>query len=388
MIEVRDLVKKYGSNTAVRGISFNIEKGRIYGLLGPNGAGKSTTRNIMTGCLSATSGSVKVDGFDIFEQPAEAKKRIGYLPEIPPLYIDMTPKEYLSFVAEAKGVPASKRDRQVGEVLELTGTDGVKDRLIRNLSKGFRQRVGIAQAMIGDPEIIILDEPTVGLDPKQIKEIRDLIRDLAQVKTVVISSHILAEVAEVCDHVLIISNGRLVADSELADLEEEAGRSNGLTVRARGSAADVKALLESVAGPGSVSVTGSSGGLTEAVVKSGAGREAEGAFRDKVFFAFASAGIPINEMYHRESSLESIFLELTEKDIYGGPEEDDGDVIPGVPDVGSADGGTAAAQGGAEGVAQEKPSGKKKKSAGGSGDYTPLFGGGEEEQDKGKGDDD
>ncbi len=384
MIEVRDLVKKYGSNTAVRGISFNIEKGKIYGLLGPNGAGKSTTMNIMTGCLSATSGSVKVDGFDIFEQPAEAKKRIGYLPEIPPLYIDMTPKEYLNFVAEAKGVPASKRDRQVGEVLELTGTDGVKDRLIRNLSKGFRQRVGIAQAMIGDPEIIILDEPTVGLDPKQIKEIRELIRDLAQVKTVVLSSHILAEVAEVCDHVLIISNGRLVADSELADLEEEAGRSNGLTVRARGSAADVKALLESVAGPGSVSVTGSSDGITEAVVKSGAGREAEGAFRDKVFFAFSSAGIPIREMYHRESSLESIFLELTEKDIYGGAEEDDGDVIPGVPDGDSAYGGTAA------GAAPEKPSGKKKKSAGGSGDYTPLFGGGEgeDEEDKGKGDDD
>ncbi len=215
MIEVRNLTKKYGNHTAIENVSFDIVPGCIYGFLGPNGAGKSTTMNIITGCLAATEGTVTVDGKDIFEHPMEAKSHIGYLPEIPPLYTDMTPYEYLFFVAEAKGVPSSLRYSQVKEVIEVTGLEDHADRLIKNLSKGFRQRVGIAQAMLGDPDVIILDEPTVGLDPKQIIEIRDLIRELGKKKTVILSSHILAEVASVCDRIIIISGGRIVANDTI-----------------------------------------------------------------------------------------------------------------------------------------------------------------------------
>ena len=317
MIEVRNLTKKYGSNTAVINLSFTVEDGLIYGLLGPNGAGKTTTMNIITGCLSATSGSVTVDGFDIFEEPAEAKKRIGYLPEIPPLYTDMTPKEYLSFVAEAKGVPFDKRAGQVKKAMERTDISGVADRLIQNLSKGFRQRVGIAQAMIGDPDVIILDEPTVGLDPKQIIEIRNLIRSLAEKHTVIISSHILSEIAEVCDHVLIIAGGKLVADESLAGLEERAKRTNGLIIRARCDAATMEKTVASVGGCAVKQTAAAAGGLTEAVVSA----DGEGV-SEKMFAAFASAGISVSEMYFRESSLESIFLELTEGSIYGEERED------------------------------------------------------------------
>ena len=205
MIEINHLVKKYGDHIAVNDLSLNIESGKIYGFLGPNGAGKSTTMNIITGYLGATSGEVKINGFDVLAQPEEAKKCVGYLPELPPLYMDMTVLEYMNFVAELKQIPKDKRKSSVKEVMELTKIMDMKDRLIRNLSKGYRQRVGFAQAVIGYPEVIILDEPTVGLDPKQIIEIRELIKKLGEKHTVILSSHILSEISAVCDHIFIIS---------------------------------------------------------------------------------------------------------------------------------------------------------------------------------------
>ena len=211
MIEVKHLVKKYGDHTAVDDLSFTLESGKIYGFLGPNGAGKSTTMNMMTGYIASTSGEILINGHDILKEPEEAKKCIGYLPEIPPLYIDMTVWEYLVTVADLKKVPKAKRNAMLSQIMETVQITDMKKRLIKNLSKGYRQRVGIAQALIGYPEIIILDEPTVGLDPKQIIEIRDLVRSLGEKHTVILSSHILTEISAVCDYVLIINKGHLVA---------------------------------------------------------------------------------------------------------------------------------------------------------------------------------
>ena len=219
MIEVQNLTKVYGANKALDNVSFKIRNGHIYGLLGPNGAGKSTTMNIIAGCLAPTDGTVLINGYDVCDQPLEAKRQIGYLPEQPPLFVDMTPYEYLCFVAEAKGVSPDVLERQVKEAMTVTDILSVKNRLIRNLSKGYRQRVGIAQAMLGNPDIIILDEPTVGLDPQQLTEIRALIRKLGHKQTVIVSSHILSEISELCDHVIILSEGRVVADDDMAALE-------------------------------------------------------------------------------------------------------------------------------------------------------------------------
>ena len=220
MIEVKHLCRKYGEHRAVDDLSFTIENGYVYGFLGPNGAGKSTTMNMITGCLAATSGQILIDGYDIFEDAQEAKKRIGYLPEIPPLYQDMTVREFLNFVANAKGVPKQALDEQLFSVVSLAGLEEVEERLIKNLSKGYKQRVGIAQALLANPEIIILDEPTVGLDPKQIIEVRDLIRELGKDHTVILSSHILSEVRSVSDRILIISKGKLVANDTPENLEK------------------------------------------------------------------------------------------------------------------------------------------------------------------------
>ena len=220
MIEVQNLVKMYGDHTAVDHLSFRIEKGHIYGLLGPNGAGKSTTMNIMTGYLGATEGKVLIQGHDILKEPELAKKSIGYLPEQPPVYMDMTVREYLQFAAELKKIPKKEREKQMNDVIRMTGIREVENRLIQNLSKGYRQRVGLAQAILGFPEVIILDEPTVGLDPKQIIEIRELIRELAKEHTVILSSHILAEIQEVCDYIMIISKGKLVASDTPENLEK------------------------------------------------------------------------------------------------------------------------------------------------------------------------
>ena len=230
LIEVSHLTKVYGSHKAVDDLSFTIQDGSIYGFLGPNGAGKSTTMNILTGCLAATEGEVKINGLDIFDDAKAAKQHLGYLPEIPPLYTDSSPWEFLHFVAEAKRVPKAQRDAHITEIMERTKITDVANRMIGNLSKGYRQRVGIAMALIGDPEIVILDEPTVGLDPLQIIEIRDLIRSLGKTHTVILSSHILSEVQAVCDEVLIIAEGKLVACDTMEHLKERfAGVSEGET---------------------------------------------------------------------------------------------------------------------------------------------------------------
>lgn len=311
MIEVRNLTKKYSGNLAVDNISFKIEPGKIYGLLGPNGAGKSTTMNIITGCLAATDGYVSVNGHDIFEEPLKAKKYIGYLPEIPPLYPEMTPYEYLMFVAEAKGVEYETTFRQVREVMELTQIEDVKDRLIRNLSKGYRQRVGIAQAMIGNPEIIILDEPTVGLDPKQIIEIRDLIRTLGKMKTVILSSHILAEIAEVCERVIIISHGKIVADDTLENLNRAAGSDDIIHISVRGDAHVVSSVLEGINGIKKCEEIPSSdisSGVSEFRLTVDKGTD----LRDTIFFAMADRRCAVITMELEKSSLENIFLSLTD----------------------------------------------------------------------------
>ena len=248
MIEVSNLVKKYGDHTAVDHLSFQIEKGKIYGFLGPNGAGKSTTMNMITGYIASTEGKVMIDGHDILEEPEAAKKCIGYLPEMPPLYFDMTVLEYMKFAADLKKIPRNQKDKQIKEVMDMVKITDMKDRLIKNLSKGYRQRVGLAQAILGYPEVIILDEPTVGLDPKQIIEIRDLIKSLKKKHTVILSSHILSEVRAVCDYVLIISHGKLVASDTPDNLERLAAGSNSLLMKVKGEKDTVHKTLESIEG--------------------------------------------------------------------------------------------------------------------------------------------
>ena len=307
MIEVKHLTKIYGDHTAVDDLSFTIQPGKIYGLLGPNGAGKSTTMNIVTGCLAATSGTVTVNGHDIYEDPIAAKRCIGYLPEIPPLYTDMTPYEFLSFVAEAKGVAYDEAARQVREVMELTQISDKQDRLIKNLSKGYRQRVGIAQAMLGNPDIIILDEPTVGLDPKQIIEIRELIRMLGENRTVILSSHILAEVSAVCDHVLIISHGKLVADDTIENLENSVNTTNTLHLSARGDLAAISEILAGIEGILDCEQIPNGNGILD--LKLTVSKERD--LRDDIFFAMAEHKIPVLTMELEELTLENIFLSLT-----------------------------------------------------------------------------
>lgn len=244
MITVEHLTKRYGDFTAVKDLSFEIEDGHVYGFLGPNGAGKSTTMNIMTGCLSATEGHVRIDGYDIFEEPGCAKKLMGYLPEQPPLYMNETPLEYLKFVGEAKGVKGRELDRQIESVISQTRLEDVKGRLISNLSKGYRQRVGIAQALLGNPGVIILDEPTVGLDPIQIIEIRDLIKQLGQKHTVILSSHILSEVQAICEKVLIIDKGKLVAFDKPENLEKLLMVSNAVSFIAEAETDEINEVME------------------------------------------------------------------------------------------------------------------------------------------------
>ena len=311
MIEVQNLTKVYGSKTAVENVSFKIRNGRIYGLLGPNGAGKSTTMNIMTGCLSPTEGTVLINGYDICDQPIEAKRQIGYLPEQPPLFGDMTPAEYLTFVAEAKGVSDDLIDRQVKEAMQVTDILSVKDRLIRNLSKGYRQRVGIAQAILGSPDIIILDEPTVGLDPQQLTEIRALIRKLGQKQTVIVSSHILSEISELCDHVIILSGGHVVADDAMAELEARVSPEKLIRMTVKGDEAGVLRVLTELEGVRSVTVSGTdaAAGTVSLTVTTPVDTD----LRDSIFFAMAEARYAVISMELAEQSLEEIFLSLTAK---------------------------------------------------------------------------
>ena len=235
MIEVKDLVKRYSKNTAVDHLNFHVQKGQIYGFLGPNGAGKSTTMNMMTGYLDPTEGQILINGYDVAEEPMEARKCIGYLPEIPPLYPDMTVLEYLRFAAELKQVPKNERSMEIERVMDETRIKDMENRLIRHLSKGYKQRVGLAQALLGDPEVLILDEPMVGLDPKQIIEIRELIRGLGKKHTVILSSHILSEISSICDHVLIISNGKLVASDTPENLGSYMKHTDAVELQVRGS---------------------------------------------------------------------------------------------------------------------------------------------------------
>ena len=309
MIEVSNLVKKYGDHTAVDHLSFQIEKGKIYGFLGPNGAGKSTTMNMITGYIASTEGKVMIDGHDILEEPEEAKKCIGYLPELPPLYFDMTVLEYMKFAADLKKIPKKDKDKQIKEVMEMVKITDMKDRLIKNLSKGYRQRVGLAQAILGYPEVIILDEPTVGLDPKQIIEIRDLIKSLKKKHTVILSSHILSEVRAVCDYVLIISHGKLVASDTPDNLERLAAGSNSLLMKVKGEKDTVHKTLESIEGVTGVEMSYDS---DEELWKVKVSIEENVDIREKAFYAMAKADCPIYEMQVKRVSLEDVFLELTE----------------------------------------------------------------------------
>lgn len=309
MIEVSNLVKKYGGHTAVDHLSFQIEKGKIYGFLGPNGAGKSTTMNMITGYIASTEGKVMIDGHDILEEPEAAKKCIGYLPEMPPLYFDMTVLEYMKFAADLKKIPRNQKDKQIKEVMDMVKITDMKDRLIKNLSKGYRQRVGLAQAILGYPEVIILDEPTVGLDPKQIIEIRDLIKSLKQKHTVILSSHILSEVRAVCDYVLIISHGKLVASDTPDNLERLAAGSNSLLMKVKGEKDTIRKDLETIEGVTGVEMSYES---DEELWKTKVSIQENVDIREKVFYAMAKANCPIYEMQVKRVSLEDVFLELTE----------------------------------------------------------------------------
>lgn len=345
MIEVKNLVKDYGGHLAVDHLSFTIEDGQIYGFLGPNGAGKSTTMNIMTGYIGATDGDVLINGHDIQKEPEEAKKCIGYLPELPPLYVDMTVEEQLEFAAELKKIPKAGRKDAIGQVVELAKLHEVRGRLIRNLSKGYRQRVGLAQAVLGMPSVIILDEPTVGLDPKQIIEIRDTIRELGKNHTVILSSHILSEVSAVCDHILIIDRGKLIASGTPGDLERQMAGTVGMELLVKGEKDVIEEALENVGHIQCVEIADSEeDGVLKVTFQLEAGNteteqaetpdgetsedetpmdETPGKMRDvpaglthrdireEVFFAFADRRLPILSMQTTKATLEEVFLELT-----------------------------------------------------------------------------
>lgn len=310
MITVEHLTKRYGDFTAVNDLSFEIEDGHIYGFLGPNGAGKSTTMNIMTGCLSPTEGTVKIDGFDIFEQALQAKKLIGHLPEIPPLYLSETPEEYLRFVGEAKGIKGKELEAQVESVIEQTRIDDVRNRRISALSKGYKQRVGIAQALLGDPRVIILDEPTVGLDPIQIIEIRELIRQLGKTHTVILSSHILTEVQALCEKILIIAKGQLIAFDTPDHLEHQLLSHNEVTFTADAPSDAVAEILGSLPHITHTEILSDETEFTTAKVQTDC--EDVYDFSRILFSAFAKSKYPLLEISVNKADLESIFLELTE----------------------------------------------------------------------------
>lgn len=378
MIEVKHLTKKYGSFTAVNDISFTVERGQVCGFLGPNGAGKSTTMNIITGCLAATAGEVTVNGHDIYEEPLEAKASIGYLPELPPLYTDMTPEEFLLFVGEAKGLDAAHLDVRVEAVMEKTGLLPVRSRLIRNLSKGYRQRVGIAQAILGDPEIVILDEPTVGLDPLQIIEIRELIKELGREHTVILSSHILQEISAVCDHIIIISHGRIAANDSIANLTASADGHRILTMDVRGELPAVTDALAALHGALRTTVSYGLGGCVRATVE----MPAECDLREEVFRLFAARDLPIVEMTSNDVSLEDVFLRLTEDVPENGADADtDADAESDTNADTNADAESSDGAFGADAPEEDSPyyggAPKKKsdKKPDDGDDYKPLFGG-------------
>lgn len=311
MIEVTNLVKDYGNHHAVKGISFTVGEGQIVGLLGPNGAGKSTTMNIMTGYISSTAGKVKIGEYDMFEQPLKAKKLIGYLPEMPPIYEEMTVEEYLNFVCSLKGI-RKKKDRMenIAEVEEAVRITDVKGRLIKNLSKGYKQRVGLAQTLIGNPPLLILDEPTVGLDPNQIIEIRALIKKLGEKHTIILSSHILSEVNAICDYVLIIDKGLLVAEDTPENLSEHFADKNRILLSVKGEKELIEQALEESEYIASYTVTGENEGVLDVTAETSVKEDV----RDALFFEFADKKLPIVKMETETLSLEEVFLKLTGKE--------------------------------------------------------------------------
>lgn len=308
MIKVEHLVKRYGDRNVVDDLSFEVEKGQIVGFLGPNGAGKSTTMNMITGYISATEGTVEIDGIDIFDEPEKAKKKIGYLPEQPPVYPDMLVREYLGFVCDLKKVKKEKKEQTISKVMRRTKTTDVAERLIKNLSKGYKQRVGLAGAMIGDPEILILDEPTVGLDPKQILEIRDLIRDLSKNHTILLSSHIMQEVSAVCNQIIIINEGKMIVTDTPDRIASHIEQTNEIKLLVRGNKELVKSILERMEGIKECSVDKTE---TEDECEVLVVCDAERDIREDLFFAFAKSKCPILEMSSREPSLEEVFIKLT-----------------------------------------------------------------------------
>ena len=335
MIEVKHLTKKYGSGVAVSDLSFKVESGKIYGFLGPNGAGKSTTMNIIAGCLAPTEGQVLIGGYDICEEPDEAKRLIGYLPEQPPLYPDMTPEEYLTFVGRAKGLRGAELHEEIEYVMDATCIGGMRSRLIKNLSKGYKQRVGIAQAMLGSPEIIILDEPTVGLDPRQIIYIRSLIKKLGERHTVILSSHILSEISAVCDYVMIISHGKLVASSPIDDLGSALGEEKATEITVRGSVTQLSALLESIDAVDGYEIDPTD---EDGVLNARLTTEDEGALREQLFSALAGAGMTVYRIQPVTRTLEEMFLRLTQENDAAAVDEDmpDDESLAGADDNGDS----------------------------------------------------
>ncbi len=310
MIKVTGLVKRYGSHVAVDHLSFQVETGQIYGFLGPNGAGKSTTMNILTGYLCANEGTVEINGHDIFNEPEKAKSQIGYLPELPPLYLDMTVEEYLLFAEELKKIPKAGRREESERVMRQTDILDVKGRLIRNLSKGYKQRVGLAQALLGSPEIIILDEPTVGLDPKQIIEIRDLIKELGKEHTIILSSHILSEVSAICDEIMILSHGKLVAKDTPENLSRLMEGKRTLYVTVNAPKEEAESALKELSEIESYKIEEEAQQRSRIEIET----EADVDIREKLFYLLAQKRMPIIEMGILKASLEDVFMELTSKE--------------------------------------------------------------------------
>lgn len=309
MIVVNDLVKNYGKFEAVKGLNLHVAEGQIVGLLGPNGAGKSTTMNIITGYISATSGSVKIDGHDIMAEPMEAKRSIGYLPEIPPLYMDMTVLSYLKFAAELKGVAKKERPAEVKRVMKVTKITDRAQRMISKLSKGYRQRVGLAAALLGNPPILILDEPTVGLDPSQVVEIRELIRGFAHEHTVILSSNILSEVSEVCDHIIIINDGMVVAEDTPENLSKKYSNQSHVTMEIKGSEDEIGAILDTVSYVESYDF----GEMVEDVLEVSILLNTDEDKNDDLFYLFAGKKMPVRRVSKESLTLEEVFLKLTKE---------------------------------------------------------------------------
>lgn len=326
MIEITELTKRYGKNLALDSISFSVKKGEIVGFLGPNGAGKSTTMNIVTGYLSSTDGTVKVDGYDILENPNEVKSRIGYLPEQPPLYVDMTVEEYLDFVYDLKKIKGQNKKEHIAEIVNKVGIENVYKRRISHLSKGYKQRTGLAQALLGNPEVLILDEPTVGLDPNQIIEIRNLIKELGKEHTVILSSHILSEISAVCERVVIIKNGKIVAEDTPENLSKMHG-GTAVELKLGVNAASAVETVGSVEGVESVKVLNE--GENECLIEIKTNLSDSTEFSKALFFKLAEKNMPILMQNVVKASLEDVFIELTQDDASAfeeGAENDEGDI--------------------------------------------------------------